>query len=164
MENYDLFLGLWHNLLTNDIIQPVEKFIGKAYDVLNNVNTVNEACLVLFPTATKLEALSPTSEALGHRMKRAHYQATMWMSMHVPCPLLPEPIDLGWNLDENGNLLPVLTTENPIPDSCLEFLTCGFGTDCKRNWCSCTKFRQHCTRSCKCMRSRNVIPCSNVKD
>ena len=55
---------------------------------------VNEKNLVLFPTATKPEALPPTSEALGHHIKTAHYEVMVWMSAHVPCAL-PESIDLG---------------------------------------------------------------------
>ena len=100
----------------------------------------------------------------GHHIEGTLSSDGVWMSAHVPCPLLPEPINLGWNCDESGNLLPVLTIENPIPDSCLEFFTCGCGTGCKRNWCSCKNSGQRCTRSCKCMRSLNIIPCSNVKD
>ena len=60
----DVLSGVAANILTGEIVQSVEKFICKAYNLPSDINTV-----VLFPTARKLEALPPTSEALHHQME-----------------------------------------------------------------------------------------------
>ena len=117
MANHDLLLGVGSNILTDEIVQFVEKFICKAYELPSDINTVNGASMVLFPTARKLEALPPTSEALHHHTKRAHFQTLVWINAHLPCTNLPDPTD--WKLNEHGELVPVLTIEGPIPDSCL---------------------------------------------
>ena len=62
MANHDLLSGVGANILTDEIVQSVEKFICKAYKLSSDINTVNEARMVLFPTARKPEALPPTSE------------------------------------------------------------------------------------------------------
>ena len=117
MTNHDLLSGVGANILTDEIVQSVEKFICKAYKLPSDINTVNEACMVLFPTARKPEALPPTSEALHHHTKRAHFQTLVWINAHLPCTNLPDPTVFGWKLNEYGELVPVLTIEGPIPDS-----------------------------------------------
>ena len=126
MANHYLLSGVVANILTYEIVQSVEKFICKAYKLPSDINTVSEACMVLFPTARKPEALPPTSEALHHHTKRAHFQTLVWINAHLPCTNLPDPTDFSWKLNEYGELVPV-----PIPDSCLELLACGCKTGCK---------------------------------
>ena len=72
------------NILTDEIVQSVEKFICKAYNLPGDINTVNGALMVLFPTARTPEALPPTSEALHHHIKRARFQTLVWINAHLP--------------------------------------------------------------------------------
>jgi hypothetical protein len=69
------------------------------------------------------ESLPPTSDALKLHIERAHFQASVWKQANVVKPVLPSPITMGGSLDGDC-LKPLLMTLDPIPQACLEMISC----------------------------------------
>ena len=55
------------------------------------------------------EMLPPTSDALKHHIKQAHYQSLVWKQSNVDTPELPSATESGWR-EQNQKLLPLLMT------------------------------------------------------
>ena len=109
-------------------------------------DSVDAARHILFSRTGKPEAMPPTSNALHFHLLRVHYQAMVWRNAHYATPELPSPLDMGWK-DGDSGLKPILMSQNPITESCLEMIRCA----CKKQ---CT------TRQCKCRKIGAVMHCN----
>ncbi len=70
---------------------------------------------------------------------------------HATSPVLasPSPVGYGWKLE--GDLLEIVWgTQEPAPESMLEYVNCKCKKGCKTKRCSCQKANLKCTELCQC--------------
>jgi hypothetical protein len=109
----------------------------------------------MFGKSKSPESLPPTSDALKLHIERAHFQANMWKQAKVVKPVLPSPVTMGWSLD-GDRLISLLMTLDPIPQACLEMISCQCSTGCITLRCSCKEAKLPCTNLCKCHQGKHV--------
>jgi len=91
--------------------------------------------------------LSPTSDAVHFHLMRVHYQTIMiCRNAHCATPELPSPAQMGWSKNDDSGLQPILMSLSPIPESCLEMISCA----CRKRRCNCRKSRLRSTSMCTC--------------
>lgn len=128
-------------------------FVCKVYRA-PNVTSVNKERELLFVQFRAPERLPPTSDSLSFHIRRAHYQTALWR--HANKRYLPPRETMGWRL-EDSTLLPILMSLPPVPDYCLELISCTSRYMSAR--CKCKKSRLRCFAACKCKTSDTE--CSN---
>ena len=147
-QHHELLKDLGKGNLAKETIAETEQFVCRLYNT-QDVTTVDKARSQLFMKSRAPESLPPTSDALSFHIMRSHYQATVWRQAHVNYPDIPPPQDMGWE-EEDGKILPVLMSLPPVPEACLELISCGCTTACVNARCKCRKSRLPCTMQCKC--------------
>ena len=138
-----LLKGLGVVNLTQETEDSVQEFICHLYKV-DHITSVNKAQSYLFLKSKAPETLPPTYDALSFYIKRAHYQSSIWRQAHINFPDIPEPEDSGWRL-MNDELQPILMSAAPVPDSCLELISCGCQGTCINLQCKCRKSNLLCS-------------------
>ena len=101
-----------------------------------------------FSSNTVPETIPPSRDALQLHCQRAHYQALVWNSAHHAEQELPSPAELGWRIDDAGNICPQLTTLPTMVDECIPLITCSCKGNCSTKRCSCRKAGLECTLAC----------------
>ena len=64
----------------------------------------------------------------------------------------------GWKVDDDGTHEIVCSTLPPIPEPCLQLISCGCKSKCRTAACECYKSEQVCTPLCVC----NAEGCLNL--
>jgi hypothetical protein len=159
LEYHHLLVGLGVGNLTPEVSKSTEIFVCKIYG-MNNLETTDSVRRVMFEKACKPEAMPPTSDALKFHIQRVHYQSLIWKEAHCPLPNLPNVTELGWKRVAT-NLQPVLMTLHPIPESCLELVSCSCRSRCRTMRCSCRKAKLGCTAACVCRQQTDQDGCFN---
>ena len=119
---------------------------------------VNQARPHLFVKGRKeLDMLSPTRDALDRHCKRVNYQACIWLQADQEQIIVPPPTDTFAWTKETSMLSPVWTRQPPIPEACLQLVTCGCKSKCKTVRCTCYKKGLRCTPACGC----DAVECCN---
>ena len=77
------------------------------------------------------EELPPTSDTLGHHIRRENYQTYLWKQALVPMQTLPSPDENGWKLEEDRLVL-VLMSKDSGPNSIIELTT----SHCQQSACA----------------------------
>lgn len=104
-----------------------------------------------------IDMLPPTSDALALHLARANHQAKVWLlSDKVYVNESPEETG-GWKVVDQ-HLVAVWQRKPPVPQSCLELITCGCRTKCRTHACSCLKNGLPCIPACGC----NADGCLNT--
>jgi hypothetical protein len=117
--------------------------------------TSGESRDLMFGKSKSPESLLPTSDALPLHIERAHFQASVWKQANVVKPVLSSPVTMGWSMD-GDRLIPLLMTLDPVPQACLEMISCQCSTGCITLRCSCKKkAKLPCTDLCKCHQSKH---------
>ena len=101
----------------------------------------------------KLSLLPPTSHALYQHSLRVFFQVQTWLGRNDL-----NPLEFGWQNSESG-LIPITTTESPLPDDLMEKINCACRKGCTTNICSCRSKGKHCSPLCRYCNGKN---CSNV--
>ena len=100
----------------------LQKHLSAEYTMCTEATlSIDAARHLLFSKTGEPEAMAPTSDALRFHLRRVHYQSMIWRNAHCSTPELPAPSEIGRRLVDS-ELLPVLMTLSPIPDSCLEMV------------------------------------------
>ena len=133
-DNFGLIETLGENELSDDKARNAELFVCKLYG--QNVLTVDKARMEMYHSCNRPEMLPPTSDALKHHIKRAHYQSLVWKQSNVATPELPSATESGWR-EQNQKLLPVLMTKSVIPRACTEMIQCSCKKGCRSMRCKC---------------------------
>jgi hypothetical protein len=138
-------------------LSPIEQFVCKLYGT-PDIQTVDHARIQLFGKAKKgLEMLPPTRDALELHVARANHQAKIWLQADQEHIHVSSPIDtLGWKT-EFGCLRAVWTRLPPVPDGCLQLVTCGCKSKCRTARCTCYLKNLQCISACGC----DAIDCCN---
>jgi hypothetical protein len=117
-------------------------------------DTSDESRDLMFGKSKSPESLLPTSDALQLHIERTHFQASVWKQANVVKPVLPSPVTMGWSMD-GDRLIPLLMTLDPVPQACLEMISCQCSTGCITLRCSCKKAKLPCTDLCKSHQSKH---------
>ena len=158
-EHHAMLKNLGEDHFNEENMKSAEKFIWYLYNA-SKASSVNEARHILFFKKGKPEALPPTSDALHHHIKRAHYQSMVWKKAHDAIQVLPSPCDWGWETTDAG-VKPVLMTAEAIPPSSMEMIYCNCRTQCKSQRCKCRKAKLLCTALCGCKDGGDEEHCMN---
>ncbi len=129
-------------------------YAGKAMDSLDDVRYE-----IFSKKGHCSEKLPPTMDAACLHIRRANYQAFIWNSAHEQYQQLPTPLQAGWNLNENGQIVPELMTQPAAPEALLDFVKCGCRTECSNMRCKCRKDSVLCTDACGCDNEMCVNRC-----
>ena len=73
----------------------------RLYNV-TRTDSVDQARYILFSKTGKPESLCPTQDAFVLHLKRVHYQTMVWRHADCAVPTLPNPVDMGWKLSDEG--------------------------------------------------------------
>ena len=93
------------------------------------------------------EPLPPTAGSLKQAILRAHCQARTWFLSDKSTRLLPDPLSCEWEILEEVHR--PKTSDTPVaPDSVLNLIKCGCGSDCLSR--RCRKNNLVCTELCEC--------------
>ena len=131
-------------------LAPIEQFLCHLYGIPEQ-QTVDNARLQLFgKSKLGLEMLPPTRDALEFYTARATYQAKIWLQADQEHIHIPSPTDISAWMMESDCLKAVWTRLPPIPDACLELVTCGCNAKCRTARCSCFKTNLNWTYACGC--------------
>ena len=119
---------------------------------------INTCRYRLFMKARKsLEMLPPTADALELHVKRAYYQAKLWINADIANSQVDTPLSSeGWH-DQDGVLVPKWTRKAPVPRACAQLVSCGCKTKCSTARCKCYQAGQICMFECSC----EAKDCSN---
>ena len=158
-EHHNLINSLGDGTLTDYKVKSAEKFICKLYKVPDSVEDADEARSVLFRMVTSPEVLPPTRDVLKFHILRAHYPA-LWKMTLIPNPAIPAPHHFGWKGEQNSTI-PILTSQNAIPQKCFEIVSCQCQKECQTMCGKCTKARLQCTGACKCSDVQEDSSCIN---
>ena len=138
-------------------LAPIEQFVCHLYGRPDQ-SSVDQARLQLFGKAKNgLEILPPTKDTLELHTIRANYQAKIWLQADQQHIQVSSPVDTSAWINEEGCLKAVWTRLPPIPDACLELVTCGCKSKCRTVRCSCFRKDIKCYYACSC----DAIECSN---
>ncbi len=135
------------------------------YAPKTNIQSVNS--YALYHKVSEPARLPSTNDSLHSHLLQCWYQVQEWRQANVSLPELPDPLDSGRKVDDNGHIVPVLMTNEAMPRDCIELLTCGCKTGCTRR-CTPKRNRISCTGACKCthqcMNPFNLHTDSDVDD
>ena len=117
-NGYNLLYSFGKDEISNQMITDAEKFLVNCI-TSHNVDTFDEhRYLVYHEKHLKfdIECFPPTSASVSQHIPHAYLQCYIWLRAPFIEDIQLNPLDYGYTLDENGNLVPVLTTEPSISD------------------------------------------------
>ena len=88
LEKHNLLSSVGEGNLTTTKIKDAEKFVCVMYKH-EEVESVNQIRVLLFPKCGKPQALLPTRDALELHIRRFHYQSLVWKQACCQYPNLP---------------------------------------------------------------------------
>ena len=155
--NYHLLTSMGvGSTLTDDTERAAETFICRIYNI-STTDSVDTARHTLFYNVKKETLFTFT-------FTRVHHQAliVIWRNAHLGQPEIPAPETMGWKQSEAG-LQPILMSLCPIPDACLEVISCSCKTQCHTRRCKCRRNGLQCTALCYCRSTNdNQHRCMNI--
>jgi len=118
-------------------IADIEKFVCTLYGTPDK-ESVDAARVHLFGKAKQnLELLPPTKDALELHVKRANYQAKIWLKADIEQIVVEQPVETSAWIIKDGVLIPVWSRLPAIPEACAELIACGCKKKCKTARCRC---------------------------
>ena len=92
-----------------------------------------------------MDLLPPSRDAFNQHVKRANFQSRIWKESGAPMQNVGDPVNHGWNRDEEG-LYHAIGFENTIaPKDIIELVRCGCQTGCVSQRRRCLKNGLCCT-------------------
>lgn len=142
---------LLHGVGRDGTSTDAEQFVCRVYKAPDVFKGCNIARLELFQRGKKaLDMLPPTSDALELHIKRANFQAKVWMQADTAMMDLADPTSTGAWKEVNGELEKVWTRKPSVPQSCRALVSCGCKTKCRTAACQCHSSKQGYMPSCSC--------------
>ena len=158
-EHFNLLGTIGEGDFNDEKCKAAEQFVCRIYN--QAVNTTDEARYAMFAKVNSPDLLPPTSDAVKYHLQRCHYQTMVWKSACVPNLQLPEPEEIGWKIEQD-ELVPILMTKQPIPESCIAMIKCTTcKTGCRSKRCACRKGGLPCTGLCGCNKYNKTVTCIN---
>ena len=133
---YKLIIDLYSNKAEKKLIEKSSNFS------LHDLRYLH-FCKAKTKTKFALETLPPTQGSAKQHAFRVYYQLQLWLGNNSLIPT-----DWGWQI-KNKCLLPVGTTDPPIPQKLLSQISCTCSKKgCIDASCSCKKHGLECTNLC----------------
>ena len=136
-------------------VQLLEQYVCSLYGQ-EKANSVNDARYTMFKLGKCTEeSLPPNFDSLHQHILRVNFES--YLRKHATTPIMasPSPVGYGWKLEE-GHLEIVWGTQQPAPESILEYVNCKCKKGCKTKRCSCYKSDLKCTELCQCDSCENL--------
>ena len=128
------------------------------------VDTIADLQWLLFSKySCEVSKLPPTMSALKYRIFRIHYAALIPKKCTSSIQNLPDPCGFGWELN-NGNLVPIMIDDLPVPTGLIELNMCSCKTGCSSGRCTCKKKNMLCTEMCSCSHAYENSDCKEKED
>ena len=143
-------LSMLPNVMSDESMAYIERFVVLLYDRTSEDSSVNEARKKLFAQkARTLENIPPTRSSLVEHVRRAALQANTWKSSLQRNFQRPNPASWGWTKD--GDVwMPFWSSNKEAALSCSELIHCGCKKECTKGRCKCKKAALQCTALCNC--------------
>ena len=136
------------HILTYEVEEAIVRNVCRIYG-MSDVQSTDSASVTLFKKGRPAESQPPTTDALHYHILRAHYQCLIWNQAHLLKPALPVPNGQGWIM-KDGQLKPELMSLTPVPEACIEVISCGCKMGCRTTRCKCRKVTLSFTGACHC--------------
>ena len=157
-EYIDVFQSIGKNWNSDNVnMTAIQSFVCALYNK-PGLTSVNEARYEIFRRSYKTDVtLPPNQDSLRCHTMRANYQA----AIHHRCLQrkidAPTPVNNGWILNEENDLVVVWITQPVAPDSVMNLITCSCKkTSCIQGKCSCYMNGIKCSELCNCISCENV--------
>ena len=127
-EFTDAFVEMGESEYPSDnILCTLERFVCEQYCPKYKGANLSEARWYLFQKNSKGMDLLPLSrDAFNQHVQRANFQSRIWKESGAPMQNVGDPVNHGWNRDEEG-LYHAIGFENTIaPKDIIELVRCGF--------------------------------------
>ena len=132
----------------SDDIANAEKFPLKCI-TKHDVDTFNQLRFIVYHEKhLQFERFSPTSDSIKQHILRAYLQCHIWLHAPFLENIELNPLDYGYKLDDNGNLVPILATKPPISSNFPQ--PCNCRKCSKPKVCPCRLKEISCCQYCKC--------------
>ena len=135
-----------------------ERYLVKCICKDNTVTTFDQLRNKIYYQKSQLldlEKLPPTSTSIMLHIKRAYLQTYLWLHSPFVASINIDPLDYGYQLDDNDYLNPVITDGNVLPVNLPQ--PCKCAKCAKPNVCVCRVNGVSCCRYCNC----NSEACQN---
>ena len=146
----------------DSVISQVTAFMSYCYGQTNCSDSMSDTRLNVWAskigkgsTSSNLSSIPPTKEAFAENVKRAHFQACVWLSLQDNNHPSLDPTEFGWKRDEQSKTLQPVTLPDHIdlaPAFILKLIRCSCQSDtpCSIRMCSCKHANMICTIYCNC--------------
>ena len=144
----DLLKGFGKGECTERMMKDAEQFLLQLLGQ-PDYKTFNEYRLQQFYDGKKdisLEKMVCCSTTLWLHIRRAYFQARLWMTAEDPCMGQIDPKSYGY-WQSNGNMRPQMVVKPIRPNNLPEPCPCK---KCARETCSCRMMKLGCVRYCGC--------------
>ena len=111
---------------------------------------LNELRCQMADKGYQAKKLPPTKDSFGLHLLRCLYQVYVWKQTLVKMLVLPPPTDFGYQKDQDGLLVPKMTSQELAAPELLNDIVCDCSTDPCQSNCSCFCHSQPCTTACTC--------------
>ena len=140
-----------------ELVEIAKMFFFLLY-AQRDATTMKEARYNFFKKRKKppcLKYLPPTDQNLLLHVLRAHLQVMLWKSADKARPpdITSDITKYGWEITNNGSVMPVTSTQPVAPPKLLEVVSCSCkaeGSACSKNQCNCKGDSISCTEYCNC--------------
>ena len=152
-DNYHLLTEFGKSKINFKIGSNAEEYLvnclNKSTNAVNNFNDLRYYMYHQKNFQMDVEKLPCTSSSIQFHILRSYLQCFHWLHAPFQNRILLNPIDFGYNFNEEEYLVPIivsadniLPTEYPMPCNCIK---------CSReNVCSCRSLSISCSEFCKC--------------
>ncbi len=111
-------------------LKTLEKLVCMGYSSRTNTRSVNNLRWELFSTkVAESEKLPPTEGSLRPHVARCQYIASVMKGYCKPKPVY-DSWEAGWEVGEDGNITPILSTDLPAPKPVIELTKCSCRGQC----------------------------------
>ena len=147
--------------LSSDMHTQLERFVCKLYATKPGTHVIDELQYNLFCVRKgEIESyqLPPCKDCLMKHSLRANYQAAIWRRSLENNPQIPNPVGIGWQLEECGgkqHLVIDWMGGSPAPEAVLDLLSCKCTRSCKAPSCVCISNGLKCTDMCRLRNCEN---------
>lgn len=146
------FILLGQSMSLNETsITALEDFVCQVYCPKYKGADLAETRWHLFrKSAKKIDLLPPTKGSFIQHLKRANFQCRIWRQADEAMQDIGDPVDHGWQKDEQGSYHAIGFDYPVAPNNIIELIKCGCKTGCVTDRCHCWKKQLSCTDMCEC--------------
>ena len=150
---YHLLHVFGRDALSDEMIADAEKFFLK-YITKRDVDTFDELRFIVYHKKYlefDIERFPPTSDNIRQYILRAYLQCYIWLHSAFLENIDHDPLEYGYRLTEDNNLVPIISTEQSILSNFPQ--PCNCQKCSKVSVCKCQLLEICCCQFCKYVRT-----------